>query len=68
MRAVICTKYGPPEVLPLKDLPKPTPKSTEVCIKIFATAVTASDLFINIRELAALNAIAVAQALGGRSR
>lgn len=46
MRAVVCTKYGPPEVLKVRDLPKPTPKSSEVCIKIFATAVTASDCIV----------------------
>jgi NADPH:quinone reductase-like Zn-dependent oxidoreductase len=46
MRAVVCTRYGPPEVLQLKDLPKPMPKASEVCIKIFATAVTASDCIV----------------------
>jgi NADPH:quinone reductase-like Zn-dependent oxidoreductase len=46
MRAVVCTRYGPPEVLQVKDLPKPRPKSNEVCIKIFATAVTASDCIV----------------------
>ena len=46
MRAVVCTRYGPPEVLQLKDLPKPTPRSSEVRIKIFATAVTASDCIV----------------------
>src|SRR5713226_4272898 len=46
MRAVVCTRYGPPEVLQLKDVPKPTPRSNEVCVKIFATAVTASDCIV----------------------
>lgn len=46
MRAVVCTRYGPPEVLQLRDLPKPTPRSGEVCIKIFATSVTASDCIV----------------------
>jgi NADPH:quinone reductase-like Zn-dependent oxidoreductase len=46
MRAVVCTRYGPPEVLELRDLPKPTPKENEVCIKILATAVTASDCIV----------------------
>jgi NADPH:quinone reductase-like Zn-dependent oxidoreductase len=46
MRAVVCTRYGPPEVLQLRDVPKPTPRSSEVCIKIFATSVTASDCIV----------------------
>jgi NADPH:quinone reductase-like Zn-dependent oxidoreductase len=46
MKAIVCTKYGPPEVLQLRDVPKPVPKDHEVCIKVFATAVTASDIFI----------------------
>jgi NADPH:quinone reductase-like Zn-dependent oxidoreductase len=46
MRAVVCTRYGPPEVLQVRDVPKPVPKNNEVCIKIFATAVTASDCIV----------------------
>ncbi len=43
MKAVVCTKYGEPEVLQLIDMGKPIPKNNEVLIKIKATAVTASD-------------------------
>lgn len=43
MRAVICTRYGPPEVLRLAEVERPTPRRNQICIRIFATAVTVSD-------------------------
>jgi NADPH:quinone reductase-like Zn-dependent oxidoreductase len=46
MKAIVCTKYGPPEVLKLMEVEKAQPKEDEVCIKIFATAVTSSDCFV----------------------
>ena len=43
---MVCTKYGPPDVLQLKDVAKPAPKDNEILIKIYATAVTSSDCLI----------------------
>jgi NADPH:quinone reductase-like Zn-dependent oxidoreductase len=46
MKAIICTKYGPPEVLQLSEVTKPAPKEDEILIEVKASAVTASDIFI----------------------
>ena len=43
MKAVVCTKYGPPDVLQLKEVEKPVPKDNEVLIRIYAVAVATED-------------------------
>jgi len=46
MKAIVCTKYGPPEVLKIQEVAVPIPKDKEVLIKIYATAVTTSDVLM----------------------
>jgi NADPH:quinone reductase-like Zn-dependent oxidoreductase len=43
MRAIVCTKYGPPEVLKLKEVNKPRPKNNDALIKVYASTVTTGD-------------------------
>jgi len=46
VKAVVCTRYGPPEVLRLEELATPVPRKNEVRIRIRATAVTSSDCYV----------------------
>jgi NADPH:quinone reductase-like Zn-dependent oxidoreductase len=46
MKAIVCTKYGSPDVLELKEVAKPVPGDNEVLIRVLAASVTAADSMI----------------------
>jgi NADPH:quinone reductase-like Zn-dependent oxidoreductase len=51
MKAIICTKYGPPEVLKLQDVEKPQPKENDLLVKVMSTCVNSGD--VRVRGLKA---------------
>ena len=46
MKAIVITKYGPPDVLELKEVDKPVPRDFEVLVKVHAASLTFSNLFL----------------------
>ena len=50
MKAVLCDRYGPPEVLRLADVERPVPKADEVLIRVRATTVTRTDCELRLAQ------------------
>jgi NADPH:quinone reductase-like Zn-dependent oxidoreductase len=64
MKAVVCTRYGPPEVLRLEEHSAPLPRKNEVRIRIRATAVTSSDCYVRGLDLSPAYRLLARLALG----
>jgi NADPH:quinone reductase-like Zn-dependent oxidoreductase len=67
MRAAVCTAYGPPEVLQIRTVPDPRPRDKEVCIRLAATAVTASDCILRGPKLRGAYRLFMRAAFGFRA-
>ncbi len=67
MRAAVCTAYGPPEVLQIRTVPDPRPRNKEVCIRLVATAVTASDCIVRGLKLRGVYRLLMRAAFGIRA-
>jgi NADPH:quinone reductase-like Zn-dependent oxidoreductase len=64
MNAVVCDRYGPPEVLTLRKWARPTPKKNEILVEVFASSVTNSDIFIRSAKVAKAFVIPFRLAIG----
>jgi NADPH:quinone reductase-like Zn-dependent oxidoreductase len=54
VKAIVCTRYGPPEVLQLREVEKPAPKDNEVLIRVHAATVTKGDCELRSLKLSLL--------------
>lgn len=50
MKAVINARYGPPDVLEIREIPKPEPKAGEILVRVQATTVSRTDCDMGIEN------------------
>jgi len=54
MKAAICTKYGPPEVVKIEERPQPIPRANEILIRVHASTVASGDCRVRGANVPAL--------------
>lgn len=64
MKAVICTKYGPPEVLQIQEVAKPVPNDRQILVKTVATAVNSGDVRVRSLDVSGFMKVIMRLALG----
>ena len=64
MKAIVCTNYGPPEVLQIREVAKPVPRNNQVLVKIMATAVNSGDVRVRSLDVKGFMKIVMRLALG----
>lgn len=64
MKAIICTKYGSPEVLQIQEVPKPIPRDNQVLVKIVATAVNSGDARVRSLDVSGFMKLVMRLVLG----
>lgn len=64
MKAVLCTAYGAPDVLEIRSVAKPTPRSGEIEVKVVSTAVNSGDVRVRALRAEGIMKLAMRCALG----